>query len=455
VNAQVQSVRTELRKARGLARAGHAPERLVSLINALRPAEIADLLQALPPPDRRWIWRLVESSARGRVLSELSREARRELLRSPEGRSDFAWLLAGARAMDIDDLADLTEDLPETVVRHVLASLGRADRQRLHRALRYPADSAGGLMNPDVISVRPDVTVEVVLRYLRMRRPLPSELDTLLVVDRRQRFLGALALERLATAKPQKMAGDLLDARAPVVSPNAPAREVAQLFADLDLTSLAVVGRGGRLLGRITADDVVDAIREDAEATVRRLGHLPARGDFFSSVVRTVAQRSGWLAFGLFGAAMTALIVAQFEETIRRATAVAVLMPMVASLGGVLAMQTATLTVRGLALGQIGPHNRARLLIREFFIALLVSGALAAIFWAATAWWLSSIPLAVTGASALVLTLMLAAVLGVSVPLFLQRIGLDPAFSTSAMTAATDGIAYGSVLALTAAAIYR
>jgi magnesium transporter len=330
------------------------------------------------------------------------------------------------------------------------ATLSRADRARLRRALWYPADTAGGLMNPDVLTVRPDVTVDVVLRYLRMRRPLPPTLDALFVVDRHERFLGVIPLDRLATAAPEKLAGELLDVSAPSVAPTAPAHEVAQLFADLDLNSLAVVGRKGRLLGRITADDAVDVMLEETDVAVRRLGYLSARADFFSGVFRTFLHRSGWLALGLFGAAVTGLIVSQFEETIERMGEVAVLMPIVASLGGIFATQTATLTVRGLALGQIGPHNSARLLRREILIALLLWIALGVTLWASTSWWLGNPLITIFGSLTLGLTLTLAAVLGVSIPVLLQRIGVDPAFSTSAMTSATDGIAYGSVLAMTA-----
>jgi magnesium transporter len=342
----------------------------------------------------------------------------------------------------------LSAQVSDALVGQVLASLDRADRARLRRALSYPPDSAGGLMTPEVLSVRPDVTVEVVLHYLRMRRPLPTKLDSVFVVDRRERLLGVIPLERLATAQLDTFAGALMDARTSAVAPEVPARSVAELFADRNLISLAVIGRRGRLLGRITADDVVDVIREQGEASVRRLGQLPARADFFTGTLRSVAQRSPWLAFGLLGAAMTALIVMQFLETLRTAAEVTALMPVVASLAGVFGLQTATVTVRSLALGHIGPHNRTRVLIREVSIALLLWSVLGGVLWLATLGWSESAWTSAAAAVALGPAFVLAAAFGILAPQLLKRIGIDPLFATSGVTAATDVIAYGSVLVL-------
>jgi magnesium transporter len=304
-------------------------------------------------------------------------------------------------------------------------------------------------MNADVLSVRADVTAEVVLRYLRMRRPAPTELDSVFVVDRGERLLGAIPLERLATAQLDTFAGALMDARTSAVSPMVPAREIAQLFTHRDLTSLAVVGERGKLLGRVTADDVVDLIREEGEATVRRLGQLPARADFFTGVLRTAAQRAPWLAFGLLGAVTTALIVMQFVETLRMAGEVAALMPVVASLAGVFGMQTATVTVRGLALGHVGPHNRTRLLGREMAIGLLLWSVLGVALWLATAGWSESVWTSGAAALALGVTLVLAGAFGILAPQILQRMRIDPLFATSGVTAVTDVVAYASVLVLT------
>ena len=329
-----------------------------------------------------------------------------------------------------------------------MRSLATDNLTRPHRALRYPADSAGGLMSPEVISVRANLTAEVILRYLRTRRPLPSGLDSVFVVDRRERLLGAIPLERLATAQLDTLATAIMNPRTSAVSPTVSAQEVAQLFADRNLTSLAVVDSGGRLLGCITADDAVDVIREQGEAVVRRLGQLPVRADFFAGVVRTALQRSPWLAFGLLGAAMTALVVMQFEATLRSAGEVAALMPVVASLAGVFGMQTATVTVRGLALGHIGPHNRARLLGRAIWVGLLLWIVLGSILWLVTMGWFESALMSTAAALALGIAFILAPAFGILAPQMLERMRIDPLFATSGVTAVTDVIAYGSVLLL-------
>jgi magnesium transporter len=447
MSARLQSLRSAFRENRGREPSVREDGRRVSaLINSLRPSEIAHLLEALPSADRRRAWALIERSNRGRVLAELAPQIRRVLLQRARRGEGVASLVANAREMEIDDLADLTAELPEAVVRHVLASLGRSDRERLGRALQYPADSAGGLMNPDVISVRPEVTIEVILRYLRMRRPLPEGLDSVLVVDRQGRFIGAIPLERLATAQVDELARDVLDAQTSTVGPRVSQREVVRLFADRDLTSLAVVGRRGKLLGRITSDDVVDVMRDQAEAAVRRLGHLPARTDSFAGVFITFAQRLPWLGFGLLAAALTALVVLQFEETLRTAGEVAALLPVVASLAGVFAVQTAMVTVRGLARGSIGLQNPMRLLGRELAIGLLLWSVLGTGLWIATAGWSDNIVLSGAAALALGLSLLSAAAIGLLLPIALERFGLDPVFAPSGVTAATDVIAYAAVL---------
>jgi magnesium transporter len=338
--------------------------------------------------------------------------------------------------------------MSDAVVQHVLASLERTDRERAQAARHYPPHTAGQLMDSDVLCVRPNMTVEVVLRYLRARAPLPSELDGVFVVDRHDRFLGAIPLERLVTARRETLAKALMNPRTTAIAPNTSVGDVAQLFADLNLTSLAVVGPRGKLLGRITSDDVVDVMREETETALRRMGHLPARDDFLSGVLRTVMHRSAWLAFGLLGACVTSLLILQFQDTIHRAVEVAALMPIVASLGGVFAVQTATLTVRALALGQIGPHNCARLLSRELMIALVLSCLLGVAMWIATTHLFGNALMGAATVVGLGVTFVVSGALGVLVPLAVQRIGFDPVFAASGITVATDAIAYVSVVGL-------
>jgi len=422
--------------------------RLYLLINTLHPAEIAALLRVLAPHDRRWARERIRRSNRADVLAKLGPEMRRELLSAGAPPVAVEPLHALQRAGENGDAADFAAELPEVVVRHVLDSLERSDRGRASAARHYPPHTAGQLMDTEVLCVRPNVSVEVVLRYLRARAPLPRELDAVFVVDRQDRFLGAIPLERLVSARRETLAKELISARTPAIVPRMSAWDVAKLFADLNLTSLAVVGRRGKLLGRITSDDVVDVMREETETALRRMGHLPARDDFLSGVLRTVMHRSAWLAFGLIGACVTSLMIMQFQETIHRAVEVAALMPVVASLGGVFAVQTATLTVRGLALGQIGPHNYVRLLSREVLIALALSVLLGMAVWIATVHLFGNARMSAASVAGLGVTFVVSGTLGVLIPLAVQRVGFDPVFTASGITVATDALAYVSVVGL-------
>ena len=234
------------------------------MVAAMHPAEVASMLESLPPRQRELVWEFVDKEIEGDVLVELNENVRNELIEEME----TAELVAAAKGMELDDLADLVRDLPETVTLQVLRSMDQRDRERLRNVLAWPDDSAGGLMNTDTVSVRPDVTLEVVLRYLRMRGDLPPRTDSLFVVDRDDRYLGTIGLTRIITGDPDDAVGDSLDTDAPRIEPDTAAHEVAQLFQDRDLVSAAVVGREGKLLGRITVDDVVDVIREIGRAHV-------------------------------------------------------------------------------------------------------------------------------------------------------------------------------------------
>jgi len=230
------------------------------MVAAMHPAEIANLIESLPPAQREVVWNFVEPEIEGDVLVELSDEVRQAFI---EGM-DAEELLAAAEDLELDDLADLVGDLPEAVGAQLVKSMDAQDRERMNTLLLYEPDTAGGLMNTDTVSVRADVTVEVVLRYLRMRGELPDKTDRLFVVDRDDRYLGTVALTRLLTEDPEKSVGDILDPEAPRIAPETLANEVSRLFQDRDLVSAAVVDHGGKLLGRVTIDDVVDVIREEA-----------------------------------------------------------------------------------------------------------------------------------------------------------------------------------------------
>ncbi|HQR47792.1 MAG TPA: magnesium transporter, partial [Steroidobacteraceae bacterium] len=337
------------------------------LVNSLHPAEVASLLESLPHAQRDLVWDLVDPELEGDVLVELNDEVRADLIQEM-GTEE---LVAATEGLEVDDLADLLADLPETVNQQVLRSMDSQDRERLKAVLAYDADTAGGLMNTDTVSVRPDVTLETVLRYVRMRGELPERTDSLYVVNRHDRYLGTLALPRILTEDPDRTVGEVMDAAAEAIAPETPASQVASLFQDHDLLSAPVVGPEGRLLGRITVDDVVDVIRDEADHSVMSMAGLDEDADMFAGVVPSARRRGVWLGINLATAFLAAWVVGLFESTIQSIVALAVLMPIVASMGGVAATQTLTLIVRGLALGQVERANARWLMAKEIAVALL------------------------------------------------------------------------------------
>jgi magnesium transporter len=263
--------------------------------SAMHPAEIALLLESVPSRQREVVWSMVDLDLKGDVLVELNESVRQELIDEMETEE----LVAAAEGLELDDLADLVGDLPETVTMQVLRSMDQRDRERLRAVLSWPQDSAGGLMNTDTVSVRPDVTLEVVLRYLRMRGELPPRTDSLFVVDRDDRYLGTIALTRIITGDPEDLVGESLDTEAARIEPELAAHDVAQLFQERDLVSAAVVSAEGHLLGRITVDDVVDVIREEAEHSVRSMAGLQDEEDLFAGIVPSTRRRLLWLGINL------------------------------------------------------------------------------------------------------------------------------------------------------------
>lgn len=415
------------------------------MVNALHPAEIASLLQSLPPAQRELVWDFVDPELEGEVLVELSENVRSALMQG----MDAEELVAAAEGMEVDDLADLFSDLPETVTRQLLKSMDHQDRERLRTVLSFPEDSAGGLMNTDTVSLRPDVTVEVVQRYLRMRGELPERTDSLFVVDRHDRYLGTVPLTRLLTEDPDQIIGEILQSEAPRIDPNTPAHEVAQLFQDRDLVSAGVVGSDGRLLGRITIDDVVDVIREEAQHSVMSMAGLPDEEDVFAGVLTSTRRRSLWLGINLLTALLASLVVQRFEGTIEKVAALAALMPIVASMGGIAGTQTVTLIIRGLALGQIEWANAKWLLFKEIGV-----GALNGLLWAVVVGVVTSLrfgtwKIALIIAAAMLINLLAAAAVGVLVPLTLRRMRIDPALSAGViLTTFTDCIGFATLLGL-------
>ncbi|HKQ81988.1 MAG TPA: magnesium transporter [Steroidobacteraceae bacterium] len=415
------------------------------MVNSLHPAEVASLLESLPPARREIVWEFIDPELEGDVLVELNEEVRAELI----GGMDAEELIAATEGMELDDLADLIGDLPETVNQRVLRSMDAQDRERLSAVLAFPEDSAGGLMNVDTVSVRPDVTIEVVLRYLRIRGELPERTDRLFVVNRYDQYLGALDITKLLTEDPENTVGEAMDTTVEGIAPDTPANEVAKLFEDRDLVSAAVVSKDGKLLGRITIDDVVDVIREEADHSVMSMAGLHEDEDVFAGVIPTARRRLLWLTVNLATALFAANVVGLFEATIEQVVALAVLMPVVASMGGIAGSQTLVLMIRGLALGKIEQANARWLLGREAAVGALNGFGLAVLVGLAAGAWFHDWAVGAIICAALVINMLAGALAGVGVPLALRRMGIDPALAGGTiLTTFTDSIGFASLLGL-------
>jgi magnesium transporter len=416
------------------------------MVNSLSPAEIGNLLESLPPAKRTIVWGLVDAEDDGEVLVHVGEEVREGLLAA----MDTDEIVAAAESLDIDDLADLMEDLPDQVIDEVLRSMDRENRERLEQVLSYPEDSAGRLMNPDVVTVRADVTVEVVLRYLRLRGEVPDNTDHLFVVGRRRQYLGRIPLTALLLSEPGKPVNQLIeeDDQAAIVVDTL-ANEVAKQFEIHDWISAPVVDENNTLLGRITIDDVVDIIREQAEHQVMSAAGLDEEEDMFSPVPRAARRRIIWLGINLGTAFLAASVVGRFEATIEKVVALAVLMPIVAGMGGNAGTQVLALMVRGLALGQVSAANVRTLLWKEVRVALL-NGLALGVLLAGIVWlWFGDVALSGVIFAALVITLSCAALAGVAVPLTLKRMGFDPALASSIfLTTVTDVMGFFAFLGL-------
>ncbi len=416
------------------------------LLSSLNPAEVASLLASLPTRERNLVWDMVDAADNGEVLLHLPEEVRDELIQ----QMDTAELVAAAEDMEIDDLADFLDSLPETVTRQVMRALSDADRARLETVMVHDPATAGGLMNTDTVTVRPDVALEVVMRYLRKRSELPLHTDALFVVDRYGVYLGTLSLERILTSDPEQLVQKVMDRELEALPVSLPAREVARRFQTSDLVSAPVVDdQHHRLVGRITVDDVVDVIRAEAERNLLSMAGLDDLEDLFAPVLRATRRRAVWLGLNLCTAFLAARVVGMFEATLEQIIALAILMPIVASMGGIAANQIVALMVRGIALGQVGSGNTGALLRKELAVALfngLLWGAtVAAVTW----WWFDSPMLALVIGLALLLNLLLAATAGLLVPLGLRRLGADPALAGSmVVTTITDVMGFFLFLGL-------
>lgn len=405
------------------------------LMASLRPSEVASVIEANTPDTRRIIWGLLDEEVRNQSLQYLQDDVRAEFLEA----MDTAQLVAVAENLDTDDFADILQQLPDTITNQVLGSLDSRDRARVESVLSYPEDSAGGLMNTDTITVRPRHAAELVLRYLRLRRDLPATTDSLIVVNSRDEYLGSLPLTKLLTADPTVTVREIMNTEVPAIHVGDADTEVARLFSERDLISAPVVDDNGCLVGRITIDDVVDVIIEDAEEALLAPAGLVVDEDTFAPVRRAVRRRAVWLGINLVTALMAAAVISLFEETIIKVVALAVLMPIVASMGGIAGTQTLTLVIRGQATGQLGRGNLLWMLNREFVIAALNGLLWATLVACGASYVFEDTKLGMIIAVAMIATILIAAVAGSLLPSLLRRLDIDPAIAGGVvLTTITD-----------------
>ena len=420
---------------------------LQGMLNAMHPAEIAHLLESSPTARRNFLWELVESENEGETLIELGDEVRASLVDEMESKD----LVEAVKGLDVDDIADFLQSLPDKLIEQTLAGMTRQQRMRVETVLAYDENTAGGMMDTQVVTTRADVSIDVVLRYLRLQETLPSHTDMLVIIDKYEKYIGILPMADLLTNQPEQKIKDIIDENHPAIPTDMSSTEVASLFEDRDLISAPVVDKNGRLLGRITVDDVVDVIRDEAEHSMMSMAGLHEEEDLFAPVVTSVKRRALWLGTNLLTAFLAAWVIKQFAGTIESAIALAILMGIVPSMGGIAGSQTLTLVIRGLALGQIGKGNTYSLLSKEVLLGFINGLIWAVVVFAISAIIFNDAGIGIIIAIAMLLNLLIAPFVGVSLPIVLQKFGIDPALAGSVLlTTVTDVIGYLAVLGLAA-----
>jgi magnesium transporter len=404
-------------------------------LDQLHPADIAFVLEALPLDERLAVWKRVKADRDGEILLEVSDAVRESLIADMDQRE----ILAAVEPLDADELADLVEDLPTEVLPELMASLDAQQRERVQSALSWEDDQLGALMDFEMVTIREDVSLETVLRYLRRFDELPAQTDKLFVINQDNLLTGVLPLHWLLVNSPEKMVSEVMAPDVNTFHPADDVYEVAQAFERYDLVTAPVVDDAGRLIGRITIDAMVDVIREEGESEVLSRGGLREEEDIFAPVWASLRNRWSWLAINLITAFVASRVIGLFEGSIQRLVALATLMPIVAGIGGNSGNQTITMIVRALALNQITPDSAKRLWRKELAVSLVnglvwggVIGVVAYLLYA-------NVALGLVMTAAMTLNLLLAAFAGVGIPMLMMKFGRDPALGSSVMiTAMTD-----------------
>ena len=418
---------------------------VASVFAEAHPADIADSLERLTPEKRPIAWQQIPFELTGEVLAELNEGVFKDLSQE----LDSAELIASIKQLDIDDIADLLSDLSPQMLANVLFAFDNETKNSLDEVLTYPKNSAGGLMNLDAVSVRDNVSLEVIARFLRLKKDLPAQTDVIYLLDGQKTVTGVLPLSHLITAPANDLAL-LHKIESPVVFDCFDSEEdVAKAFVDYDLVSAPVVNAQNQLLGRITVDDVVDVIREQAEHDIMAAAGLKEEADIFAPVTKTSASRAIWLGVNLLTALLGSWVIGQFEDSIQQLVALAVLMPIVASMGGNAGTQTLTVVIRGIATGTISQGNLLTILKKESMIGILNGLLWALVIALITSLWFQDLQLGLVIAAAMIANLIVGAIAGVCIPVFLEKMNIDPALAGGvALTTVTDVVGYFFVLGL-------
>lgn len=421
------------------------------MLNGMSPAEIAHLIESVPPNARLILWRLVSNEFSGEVLQYLNEETINQIVKG----MNTDELTTVLEKLDTDDLADILQTLPKAVTKQVLNSLDSLNRKRIEVVLNYPNDTAGGLMNTDTITVRPNITLDVVQRYLRRYKEIPDMTDNILVVNRKDQFIGILPLTKLLLNEPSMTVREAMITDVESIPASMHQNNVAKIFEYHNLISAPVVDDNQVLLGRITIDDVVDVIREDAQHSIMSMAGLNEEEDIFAPILTATRRRSVWLGINALTAFIAASVMGLFSATIEKVVALAILSPIVASMGGIAGNQTLTLVIRGMAVGHVGFANARVLLRREVGVGILNGMIWATIIGSTASLWWQEISIGFIIAAATLINLIAAAICGASLPLILNRLRIDPAISAGViLTTVTDVVGFASFLGL-ATLVYR
>ena len=413
------------------------------LLNEMSPSEIAHALESSPPKQRNILFSLLETEEEGDVLFELGEEIQQDLVSNISNEE----LVEAVKELELDEIVDILQNLPEERMKKILSNMSKVDRQRIEMGLVFPENTAGGLLNTDVISVRPNNSIKEVINYLRDQKELPESTDKIFVVNSKNYYLGELPISKIITTDPKMNVREIMDTDIPAIDVDLKDKDVATIFERNDLISSAVVDVNGQLIGRITIDDVVDVIREDADQNL--LGMAGVAEDTFAPPGRAAKSRVFWLAMNLVTAFIAASTINLFQDVIDKIVYLAVLMPIVASMGGVAATQTLTIVLRGLTLEQINTSNIRWLFKRELAVSIINGIVLSALVGISTYLWFQDLTIAILISSALVINLISSVMAGIVVPLILRRLNQDPAIGGSVVvTTVTDVVGFFSFLGL-------